>query len=337
MLDLGNMPISSAERSKYAFDGFEPADKMLRFHLEFLDDYSVGIAKNDVVLLGAETGAGKTALAKRIAQRNVLAGKCVFYYALEAEPNEIEVRIGYELVMSYAQADHNMPRGASFGRWRACMYDTYPKFPEYKDRAQTELRERYQNLHTFYKKGDFGLPEMTREFLAAHATADLIVLDHLHYVDLADGPENVEYKRTIKLVRDLALEMDTPVLLVAHLRKKQRGGLKQIVPDIEDFHGSSDLIKVATKCILIAPAYVDTLPPGIAGTYAWVAKDRRVGTTNYVGLLAYNLATCDYQAGYQLGKKNQVGTEWTETRLFDLPAWAEHAHRPQMQSDTWAR
>lgn len=103
-----------------------------------------------------------------------------------------------------------------------------------------------------------------------------------------------------------------------------------IIPEIEDFHGSSDLIKIATKCILISPAYGAKMPPGIAGTYAWVAKDRRVGTTNYVGLLAYDLATNDYLPGYQLGKKNVASTEWEATKFMDLPAWAEGAHRPHI-------
>ena len=60
------------------------------------------------MLIGAETGAGKTALATAIAKNNANAGRRVYYIALEAEPKEIERRIKYELITEFAARD-NLP------------------------------------------------------------------------------------------------------------------------------------------------------------------------------------------------------------------------------------
>ncbi len=324
MIDFGNAPKSSAQRIESALRDRESHEDMLKFHLDFLDDYSVGIARNDVVLLGAATGAGKTALAKTIAQRNVLAGKRVTYFALEAERGEIENRIAYELIAQRCRDTNTSPRGMSYARWYCRMY---PELIEAENKVRQVLERDYQNLFTFYKQGDFDQSALTKEFYAAHASSDLLILDHLHYVDSHETNENRAYKELVKCVRDLALECDTPILCVAHLRKKDRGA-KMLVPDVEDFHGSSDLIKIATKCVVLAPAYDQDMQHGIAGTYFHVGKDRRVGSSKYAGLCGYDLQLNQYAPGYRLGRLSYMSDSWEAVKISDFPDWAKNAITP---------
>ena len=327
-MDFGNMPLSAADRVGSALEGREHHETMLHFHLDYLDDYCVGVGKNDLVLLGAATGCGKTALAKTIAQRNVEEGKTCTYFALEAEQGEIEVRLAYELILGLASRAGTSLTGVNYARWHCRMH---PELIKYEDSAESEVREKYKNLHTFYKRGDFTQQDLKKEFYAAHAESDLLVLDHLHYVDTQDNNENRAYKDLVKTVRDLALECDTPIICVAHLRKRNTGAVRRVVPDIEDFHGSSDLIKIATKCVVFAPAYDQEMPYGLAPTYVHVAKDRRVGTSRFVGLCAYDLRETTYRPGYQLGRISSVGDKWEETKFMQLPSWSERAIRPELR------
>jgi replicative DNA helicase len=69
--------------------------RALPYHHAFLDDYLRCIMPNDLILLGAETGAGKTELARHIGAANARNGKRVYYFALEAEDKEIERRTKY--------------------------------------------------------------------------------------------------------------------------------------------------------------------------------------------------------------------------------------------------
>ena len=79
---------------------------------------------------------------------------------------------------------------------------------------------------------------------------DLIVVDHLHYVD-GDDDEN-EHKSlgdTVKAIRDVSLRIGRPIVLIAHLRKRDARA-KQLVATLDDFHGSSNVVKICTQAII---------------------------------------------------------------------------------------
>ena len=74
------------------------AVQLLPFHVGFLDDYFRGILPHDLILIGADTGAGKTDLVSAIARRNAQDGRNVHIIALEAEPLEIERRTKFAYI-----------------------------------------------------------------------------------------------------------------------------------------------------------------------------------------------------------------------------------------------
>src|SRR5688572_24796361 len=92
----------------------------MRFGVDFLDDALRGILPDDLILLGAPSGAGKTQLCCNIAYANLFEGKRVHYIALEASIYEIERRLKFPLVLERYYADPQRPRlenKLSFADW----------------------------------------------------------------------------------------------------------------------------------------------------------------------------------------------------------------------------
>jgi replicative DNA helicase len=297
--------------------------RTLSFGVKFLDNALGGILPRDVVLLGAKTGVGKTALATSIALQNAVAGKRVHYFALEAEEREIERRMKFQLVASlYFQSGAYAKTEIRYLDWYKGKLDDV--LGPFEDRADTALRKGLGNLKTFYRERSFTSDDFARKLEQIKTETDLVVLDHLHYVDSDDDNENRGYKRTVKQVRDAAIESGKPVILVAHVRKGDRR-YEPLVPTVEDFHGSSDIPKIATKAAMIAPAYDQPNQlPYLWNTYIQVAKCRLDGAvTRYVGLAVFNSRLNVYENDYTLGRLTEGGKKFEPVDASDLPGWAK--------------
>jgi replicative DNA helicase len=219
--------------------------------VRLIDDVWGGILKNDIVLLGAKTGVGKTELASQIALNNTLIDKNVYMFALEAEHNEIQMRILYSIMVEKAKI-HNPRAKYNFKHWRL---GKYRDLNSYYDDALEQVNH-FKNFNIFYRSGDFGITEFVRETMAVKEKADLIIVDHIHYFDLDGKDQNKELSDAIKKIRDVALLTGVPMIVLAHLRKSANVQYK-LVPDLDDFHGSSDLTKVCTKGLIISPGPTD--------------------------------------------------------------------------------
>jgi DnaB-like helicase C terminal domain len=299
----------------------EQAPRILKFGVGFLDLALGGIFANDLVLIGAATGAGKTALASRIGIVNAAKGKRVHYFALEAEKDEIERRMKYCLVA-------DMVRKYSLGSYKRLSYlDWYMGALDYitgpyEAKADKVLAEQFKTLHTFYRSGDFYAEQFEKMMLAIQDQTDLVILDHLHYVDSEDSNENRGYKLIVKKIRDTALSIGKPVVVVAHVRKADRKST-QLVPGIEDFHGTSDIPKIATKAIMLAPAFDQPSDdPCLWPTYLSPAKCRFDGTrTRYVGLTMFDVRNGTYNEDFDLGRIN--GGKFEIVDNSKTPSWAQ--------------
>jgi hypothetical protein len=285
----------------------------LPFHVAFLDDILRSLLPNDLILLGAETGAGKTEV-----------GKHVFYFALEAEHREIERRDKYAILCDLVleRKPHRIGEMNYPDWYRGRCDDLVVGLDAIADEI---VAERRCTLHTYYRGSKFDHKDIKRLFLAIQTQADLIILDHLHYVDIEDENENRGFKTTIKMIRDVALGIGKPVILIAHLRKRDSRS-KSIVPHIEDFHGSSDIIKVVTHSIMLAPARsVPSSKPGISNTFMYVPKDRHGGSTGLVALCEFDRRRKTYADHYTLGRPN--GDEFEPLGTSEAPRWAKR-HQP---------
>ncbi len=303
--------------------------RALSFGVQFLDDALGGIAARDLIVLGAKTGIGKTALAVITALHNCQQGKRVHYFALEAEEREIERRMKFQIIANLYYRSSGRHRSIRYLDWYMGRLES--ELGQFEDVADMEMRRVTRNLHTFYRLGSFTSDDFCRQFDAIKDDTDLVVLDHLHYVDSTDDNENRAYKQTVKAIRDRAIDAGKPVIVVAHVRKSDRR-YEALLPGIEDFHGSSDIPKIATKAIMLAPAYDQkNVEPHLWATYMQVAKCRLDSqVTRYVSLAIWNAHLNAYDPAYALGRLTDAGKAFTHLTLDETPAWAQSA-KPAME------
>lgn len=195
----------------------------LSFGVQFLDEALGGIYANDLIVYGAKSGIGKTQLATITAMENAKAGKRVHYFALEAEPNEIERRIKYQLLAEvfFKTLRKDFPHvNFNYLDWYYGRLDE--ALGRFEPEIEATMTELFPTLWTEYRTGDFTAGDFERKFLAIQDQTDLVIIDHLHYFDFDDDNENRAIKAIVKKIRDLALLTGKPVILIAHLRKSDR-------------------------------------------------------------------------------------------------------------------
>lgn len=300
---------------------------LLSFGVKFLDDALGGITRRDLILLGAKTGAGKTQLALNIAIANCRANRKVHYFALEAEEREMERRMKFQILADAYYREAMAAERLRFIDWYNGKLDGVLAY--FEDRADREVADLTRNLHTFYRVDSFTGSDFSKQLDAIREDTDLVVLDHFHYVDSEDTNENRAAKNLVKQIRDCALRADRPVLVVAHVRKSDPR-YAPLVPTEEAFHGSSDLVKIVTKAIMLAPDYeTQTGDPSLWATYMQIVKCRQDSTlTRFVARLTYDTRMDAYRPEYSLGRLTDGGRMWEPIPPYSMPRWAEQ-HRVQ--------
>lgn len=304
---------------------------ILKFGVPFLDDALRGILKTDLILLGAPSGVGKTALCCNIALANIENGKRVHYIALEAEECEIEARLKFPLIAERFFSDPNRPRledKFNFTDWYLGKYTGY--FAEYEKIINEYFEKAFRNLFTFYKGEKFGIEQFVHAVMNASIDTDLIIVDHVHYFDIEDENENKGIKKIAAMARTLALENEKPIILVAHLRKRDKGNM-DLVADLEEFQGASDLYKIATRVITFSSGPYTESKEYI--TYFRVPKNRfDGGVTRFVGKLAYSPQEGKYRNEYQIGQSNiKRGEVFEEVNIGLRPSW----YKPRVGSSLY--
>lgn len=311
--------------SDSAFEEFrqrlKTPEKLLRFGIEFLDEALRGIFPDDLILLGAPSGAGKTQICCNLALANIEDGKTVHYFALEAAEFEIERRLKWPLVMERYYSDEQRPRlgRIEYTDWLLGKYGV--ELQQYETEAAEFFEKAFKTLHLHYKSERFDISTLIEGVLSCSAETDLILIDHAHYFDFDDDNENRAMKALAKTIRTLALEEGRPIVLVAHLRKRDKQN-DELVAGLDEFHGSSDLYKIATRVITVAPGR--PTQGGDYETYFRVAKNRLDGgVTRYLGRQLFSPKRGGYEKGYKLGWANQTRKEgFAEIDSSLLPSWA---------------
>lgn len=298
----------------------------MKFGVKYLDECLGGIVKNDLVIIGAKSGIGKTQLAKIIAEKNSGPdGGTVHYFALEAEPFEIERRlkyqISYEVFQKTMRAKHPFVN-MNFMDWMDGKFNEI--FAPYEAEINAIVAERNPGLKTFYRVNGERFTSQTLKdaVLAIQHDTDLIIIDHLHFFDIEDQNENRGMKELMMTIRDLAMLVAKPMVVIAHMRKTN-GGPKQknILPDIDDFMGSSDIAKMCTKAIIIGP-YDMASPQNNWWTAMRAAKNRRDSSrTRWIGVVNYNTVRDAYDARYFIGRNAYDKLDLIE-KMSEFPYWA---------------
>lgn len=303
------------------------ATRAMAYNHAYLDDYFRALSVHDLVLVGAASGLGKSELAIKIAMGAAAGERRVHYFALEAEPDEIERRAKFSRLVELAKA-RGIP-GADeidFADWMLgrCEDVCGPLNAEVDAKLAADL----ETMHTLYRGRAFTATTLARRVLEAALDTDLFVIDHLHYIDDDhDSDENRATTDLIKTIRDLGLRVGRPFILVAHLRKRTGDERSQsLVPRLDDFHGSSNLGKVVTHAVVMERASGIESPAWyLSPTFIVARKDRRSGASPLVALMFYNVLTRSFADSYTLGRVH--GKTWKELLPHQVPRWAKR-HTP---------
>ena len=299
--------------------------------IDFLDDAFLGIVNTDLTLLGAWTGVGKTQIASHIAYQAAKASKNVAFFALEAEDGEIEDRLLWAAICRewWSRNPQGKPGvDMRYVAWRNGLL--HEELFEIERAILPLVRMDMDGLRTIYKNEEstsFTVDDFVKAFDAAKDEADLIIVDHMHYFDFDDENENRALKLAAKKIRAAALRHKKPVLLLAHLRKASRQG-QTMLPDIDDFYGHSDLVKIGVNVIMAARADEKKLKSGNRATWFYIPKARHAGDAQgYAALVGFDVTKGSYTPGYQLYRARR----WQEPELIskdELPRWAKRAVHP---------
>jgi len=300
------------------------AKERLGFGISYLDDALIGIFKDDLIVLGAYSGAGKTETATSIAMFNAALGKKVHYYALEASEREIENRIIYRLSAGeFFKAKGKADKFIDFANWKSALL---PEMYPYDLQAQEYYENHLTGLKTYYRNKGLVLSEFVELFMngVAHDKPDLVIVDHAHFFDWGDKSEQVGLKEIITHTREMNLNHNIPVIMISHLRKVDHKN-KLYAPTIEEFHGSSEIYKQATKAILLGSG--DMIGTTRVDTFINAVKFRQRGPVNrYTARGIYDFTTNTYDKGYELGEANQRRDAiFKELERDHYPKWAVHA------------
>lgn len=322
----------------------------VKFGINFLDDVFGGLSPKDLMLIGAASGVGKTQLSMSIAAEAARMGRKVMMYALEAEKDEMMMRMLYRKFANWYFKQEMFARDyISFDKFMRGEPEKY--FDMFKRSTENSLDE-FATMHVQYFDDTITVEDFEKRLIEASAMGcQMIVIDHLHYFDLMSENENQEIKRIVKLIRSFVLDKMIPVILVSHVRKKNEITAK-LTPTADDFHGSSDIVKIATKAITIAPLdgiQIGTLTqkkteagktitefnpikiPMNGGTFIRAVKNRRNGSvTAYTMFCRYDNRTSGYAENYFIGRpcfaNGRVAMETFEDQAM-IPHWAVNVIR----------
>lgn len=315
-------------------DRLQAARGSLSFGVKFLDEALVALNRHDLVIVGAETGIGKTQLALIIALRNAAAGKRVHFFALEAEEREIERRVKWQYLSGLYHRNVIAPRTLRFAEWMEGRLEN--ELGRFEAQADADASKALKNLHTYYRVDSFTGSDFARQLVAMRDDTDLVILDHLHYVDheRTDGNETRAMRELVQRIRDSQLSAEVPVLAVAHLRKADRR-FAPLVPSVDEFEGSGHIGKTATKAITIAADRTfQTSAPHLWATYMRAVKFRRDGSAaRVVARVTYDARTDTYEDAYTLGRLIEGDRVFSELPSGDFPSWSRSALPPVAKPD----
>lgn len=299
-------------------------NNLLKFGNTFLDKAMRGIFPDDLILIGAPTGSGKTQFCVNLALANVRQNKKVHFIALEASKDEIQKRLAFTTFAGIFYDDKNRKKiGKPLNYQDFVLGEFNTLYNSYKDKIDLVLNK-YKNLHIHYGGDDFTVDDLVRRCVGVSHETDLIIVDHVHYFDFDEKEnENSALKKIAKTARKLTQELQKPIILVAHLRKRDKFN-QELCPGIDEFHGSSDLTKIATKVITLARLNAKTSTR--TESIFRILKNRNDGSVCfYVAKQMFSSTRGNFDNMLSLGSLERDGKKFNPIHIGDdtFPYWFE--------------
>lgn len=277
------------------------------FGISYLDKELGGIAKSDLILIGARSGAGKSTIANNIFEVNCKEGYNCALFSLENFNDDL---YSHDVMIEYKNITHNysiIPREWQMNEFQI-DYDAL-------DKAEDIVEKRYAGKYIVNRQLGYTKERLKEDMIkACKEGKELIILDHIDYVD-KDNPNSDDLSfmtDLMKTIRALQDQYQVGVVALSHLRKPTNLRESVIIPNENEFIGSSNKAKEATAVVLVAPddvGNVKMLDDNIKATWFCVRKLRNGGITNKCGRLFYDRRVDKYLDEYEVYAVNYAGTK----------------------------
>lgn len=216
-----------------------------------LDSLIGGFIPGNLYTLTAETNVGKTTLACNFAVNIFNQKKSVLYIALES--------------------------GTAITQTLASVYYKKP----YKEITKSVLKNFNIGIDLFIDNDIATVQELKETIKNQTKHYDLIIVDHIGYFVHDKANYIQDQANILKELRFLCKEKNTAILIVAHLRKRERGVKKDYRPTADDIAGSASFKQDSTDVMIIIREKDDFDEHQIAFTdhgYLYVVKTKGIST-----------------------------------------------------------
>jgi archaellum biogenesis ATPase FlaH len=309
--------------------------KICTFGIKPIDEALIGILKKDFIVIGADSGAGKSEICLQIALHNAKHGKKVALYFIEGGGEEAIYRIKWNLIRDKYYKDVRTGIEMDYRKWRmnmipgdtlreiemSCLDELYDKIKDnlkiYTFDASFSLEDLTSSLGYFLKPKD---ETMADDLLNYTYDVDLIIIDHLQYFTLINPKDELsETSAILKKINEITHHHEIPVILVSHLRKKEKD---RGLPNQEDFYGTSNISKMSSVSIVLAPGTQDRNKPYTFPTYFRFVKSRTKISSNIAMLCSFDLTTGRYNDYYDVYQLKYDVPDGKSLLNHELPRWA---------------
>lgn len=270
------------------------------FGITYLDEKLKGILRGDLIVVGARSGAGKSTLSNIIATVNARLGVKVALFSLENFKDDNFVEKAYYYYKKEMKDYSLSLRDFASGDFDICR--------EALDKAEKYAEECYKGINVINRQLNFSIEDLKNGIIdqVKNKGVNLIVLDHLDYVDKYDNDTDYTHMNSLmKTIRELQDEYKVAVVAISHLRKVYNSKISPIIPSIDEFIGSSNKVKEATCVIMFAPDDEGNYKmakdnTGKKSTWCCIRKLRMGGIDNRAAKLIFNTKMGDYDKNYEL-------------------------------------
>ena len=271
--------------------------KLCKYGIKFLDDKIGGIYDEDLLIIGAESGIGKSTIAEIIAFNCNEQGVKPALFSLENFAGNTVDKKAYQLFKT-----RTMQWDLKFRQW----IDIKNRTPSMTDEDVHKAETMAYNMHLIERDNkDYTIDRLETDFKeVVNDGCQVIILDHLDYFDAYATDNDLQHtKRLMKTIRRLQDTYKVSVIGFSQLRKNIDKNI--IIPTYDDLYGSGDKVKQATLVLMVARADKDPVD-GVYPTYFNLSKDR-FGTREACEI-GYNINKGKYEDSYREIKVMARGT-----------------------------
>jgi len=252
-------------------DELDPSS-ILSYGYKPLDDHIGGIYPSEVVLIGGESGTGKTSFLTSVLKHNARRHKVVFF-SLEDTLNDYTLKqIWFEIGKIRKLRDlKNYP-------WKDFRNNLITDTSYLVDRAKAEESIKEDANLIFYDRGHEDAPDKmdidTLEQLIDKAVErghKLIGVDHLHFFNINESKASraTSIEQIMQRIKTLSEKHDIAIILLAHYKK-----LYGDKPSLDSFKDSSGITQTANIVINMWRDRSDDLGTDINETHFMMPKVR---------------------------------------------------------------